>query len=244
MGMEFVRQIDQKCLGLDELWLIARRENKMKALKGTTRAKLRYFPLDLVKDSYDPLIAALKEHRAEVKILVNSAGFGKTGPFMTMDGENAGGMVDVNCRALTKITHCIIPFMTGRSYIINLASAASFLPQPNFAVYAATKAYVLSFSRGLNRELRSRGIWVSAICPGPVDTEFFTIAEEGGTPYGLKKYFLADKEKVVAQALKKSFKKKEVIIYGAAMKTLPVMVKVFPQGLMLDIYAKMLRGVE
>lgn len=244
MGQEFVKQLDKKCLGLDEFWMVARRESPMKELEQATKAKLRYFSMDLTKEDYGSLIHALEEKKPQVKILVNCAGYGKTGPFLDIEEKDNSGMIALNCMALTKVTYKVLPYMTKNSYIINLASAAAFLPQPNFAVYAATKSYVLSFSRALNREVRSKGIWVSAVCPGPVNTPFFQIAEETGSTFALKKWFMAKKEKVVAQAVKESFSKKEVITYGLSMKGLHVIGKLLPQGMILDIYGKMLRGIK
>lgn len=87
--------------------------------------------------------------------------------------EEETGMVDVNCRALTAVTRLVLPYMSENSRILQFASAAAFLPQPRFAVYAATKSFVLSYSRALAMELKSRQIYVTAVCPGPVKTEFF-----------------------------------------------------------------------
>ena len=241
MGKEFVTQIDKKCYGLDEIWLIARRKELMEELQGKTEAKLRIFPVDVSnKIMMKQFEECLAIENPNVKILVNCAGFGKTGSFQQVSKEDTLGMIDVNCIGLTSMTYSVLPYMTKHSYIINLASIAGILPQPNFAVYAASKAYVLSFSRALRREVKNRGIVVSAVCPGPVETEFFQIAEQTGKTFELKKYFYANKEKVVSQALKESFKKKEVIIYSLPMKALLALVKVFPQNVILDIYNKML----
>lgn len=244
MGQEFVRQLDKKCLGLDEFWLIARREEAMKELEGTTKAKLNYIPMDLRKDDYTPLQKELQQKKPQVKILVNCAGYGKTGPFLKILEEDNTGMIELNCAALTRVTYQVLPYMTKNSYIINMASAAAFLPQPNFAVYAATKSYVMSFSRALRREVRSRGIWVSAVCPGPVNTPFFSIAEETGSPFALKKFFMTKKEKVVAQAIRESFSKKEVITHGISMKCLHGLGKLLPQRITLDIYGRLLRNIR
>lgn len=244
MGKEFVKQLDKKCSGLDEFWLVARNEAAMRELEGSTKTRLKYIPMDLTKDDYSRLLKALKEEEPQVSILVNCAGYGKTGPFSQIEEKDNTGMVTLNCMALTKITYLVLPYMKKHSYIINLASAAAFLPQPNFAVYAATKSYVLSFSRALRREVKSRGIWVSAVCPGPVNTPFFQIAEESGSPFALKKFFMAKKEKVVAQAIRESFAKREVITYGISMKGLHLAGKVLPQGMILDLYGKLLRNIK
>ena len=241
MGKEFVTQIDQMCYGLDEIWLVARRKEAMETLQGTTEAKLRIFPVDVSnKFMMKQFEECLEIEKPNVKILVNCAGYGKTGYFDEVNKEDTLGMIDVNCIGLTSMTYSVLPYMTKHSYIINLASMAGILPQPNFAVYAASKAYVLSFSRALRREVKSRGICVSAVCPGPVETEFFQVAKQTGKTFALKKYFHANKEKVVRQALKQAFQKKEVIVYSLPMKGLWLLVKLLPQNFILDIYIKML----
>lgn len=241
MGKEFVKQIDEKCYGLDEIWMLARRMAPMEEMKGQTHTKLRIFQVDVADQvMLTQFEECLAIEKPEVRILVNCAGFGKTGTLQKISREDNLGMIDVNCRGLTALVYGVLPYMTRHSYIINLASSAAFLPQPRFAVYAATKSYVLSFSRALRREVISRGIYVSAVCPGPVRTEFFTIAEQTGENFALKKLFYVNKERVVAQALRESFQKKEVIVYSLPMKGFRALSKAVPHQLLLDLYAKMI----
>ncbi|MBR1692314.1 MAG: SDR family NAD(P)-dependent oxidoreductase [Lachnospiraceae bacterium] len=244
MGKEFVRQIDERCYGLDEIWMLARRREEMEELNGQTQAKLRIFPVDVSdKVMLGQFEECLAIEQPNVKILVNCAGYGKTGAFDHIGKEENLGMIDVNCRGLTAVTYSVLPYMTRHSYIIHLASAAAFLPQPDFAVYAATKSYVLSFSRALRREVMSRGICVSAVCPGPVKTDFFRIAEQTGETFALKKFFYAQKEKVVRQALLGAFRKKEVIVYSLPMQGFCALTKALPHRVLLDVYSKML-GID
>lgn len=147
-------------------------------------------------------------------------------------------MVQVNCTALTAVTTMVLPFMPQNSRILQFASSAAFLPQPGFAVYAASKAYVLSYSRALNRELKSRKIFVTAVCPGPVRTEFFDIAQTTGEIPLYKKLVMADPGKVVAKAIRDSIAGREVSVYGIWMKAFWVLAKVFPHSLILDIMEK------
>ena len=121
--------------------------------------------------------------------------------------------------------------------IINLASAAAFCPQAKFAVYAATKSYVLSFSRSLAAELKEKGIFVTAVCPGPVDTLFFEVS--GQLPGGLKEAVMADPVQVVKQALIDAKYKKEVSVYGTAMKGAEAATKVLPHGMILKAMSMM-----
>ena len=204
MGREFVRQISSFYRSLDEIWVIARRRERLEELRGESRVPLRIFEGNLIKKQvYRELSCALEERQPDIRMLVNAAGFGKSGSveaIASVDFRAQTDMVDLNCRALTRMTLFCLPYLGRGSRIINLASAAAFCPQPGFAVYAATKSYVLSFSRALGAELRRRGIYVTAVCPGPVDTEFFNIS--GALTNPLKKLTMAKAEDVVHRALK------------------------------------------
>ena len=147
--------------------------------------------------------------------------------------EEQAEMVDVNCRALTWISRICIPYMADNSRIINFASVAAFMPQPSFAVYAATKAYVMSFTRALNCELRKKNIYALAVCPGPADTGFFATAERiGGKQAGAyKELFMAKPEQVVKKAIHDSVMKREVSVYSIPMQALRVITKIIPRKL-------------
>ena len=169
-------------------------------------------------------------------MLVNSAGFGKSGSVEEISSEKfriQTDMVDVNCRSLTRMTLLCLPFLRAGSRIVNLASASAFCPQPYFSVYAATKSYVLSFSRSLGEELRKKGIVVTAVCPGPVDTEFFKFS---GKPQNiLKKLTMAKADRVVHQALKDCRSGKSVSVYGIPMKLTYFGIKLLPHGLLVHM---------
>ena len=149
--------------------------------------------------------------------------------------EEETGMVDVNCRALTAVTRLVLPYMSENSRILQFASAAAFLPQPRFAVYAATKSFVLSYSRALALELKSRQIYVTAACPGPLKTEFFDIAETTGEIPLYKRLVMANPKKVVKKALRDSMMGKRVSVYGPLMKVFVLLVKVFPHDFILSL---------
>ena len=157
LGREFVRLIAQKLNTIEEIWVVARRIERLKELEEEVKIPLIPFGLDLEQNDWmDSIEQALKERQPKVKMLVNCAGFGKIGDFDQIPLQQTVGMVDVNCRALTAMTYLSLPYMAENSRIIQLASAAAFLPQPQFSVYAATKSYVLSFSRALNEEVKGR----------------------------------------------------------------------------------------
>ncbi len=236
IGREFAVQIAKKYGKLDEIWLIARRKELMEELETYLRVPVRIFAMDLADDSdMHQFQEYLEDRKPDIKILVNCAGFGKIGRIDSQDVIEQANMIDVNCRALTIITGLCLPYISTHSRIINIASAAAFSPQPNFAVYAATKAYVLSYSRALNVELKDRQITVTCVCPGPVDTEFFNIAgdSEGKS---FKKNFRVPADKVVTQAIKDAALGNELSIYGVAMKMAKGATKVLPHKAIMSVF--------
>ncbi len=207
IGREFAIQTAKHYPRLDQLWVVARRKDKLSSLKediGTLAPHIEVvcLPLDLsLNTDIFKIKERLESQKPSVRLLVNCAGYGRLGPFADGDYETEIGMVDVNCRGLTAVTHLILPYMPPKSRIIQLASAAAFIPQKNFAVYAASKAYVDSFSMGLRAELKSRKITVTSVCPGPVDTDFFHVADPDDETKLYKKLARVPKEAVVAHAL-------------------------------------------
>ena len=238
MGREMAMAISRRYKVKAEFWLIARRKQRLCRLA----EKLQRFGRDsriicgdLTEDKvYEDLSSLLKKETPEVLMLVNASGFGKIGDFSHMDERDLSGMVDLNCRALTRMCRICIPYIPcGYGHIINFASAAAFCPQPWFSVYAASKSYVLSFSEALSEELSSSGITVTAVCPGPVKTEFFSIAEEKASVPLYKRLFMADPRRVVSLVLKDSLSGRRISIYGFSMKALYILSRVLPTGLIL-----------
>lgn len=235
MGREAVFQIADRFNGIDEIWLVARRKDRLEELEGRVPVTLRSFGIDVTREEeLEELAAELAERNPDVKFLINAAGFGKIGNVGEVDPGTETGMVRLNCEALCAVTHLVLPYMSKNSRIIQFASAASFLPQPKFAIYAATKAFVLSYSRALGSELKNRGIYVTAVCPGPVKTEFFDIAETTGQIPFYKRLVMADPKKVVRLALRDSVVGKPVSVYGALMKAFHVLCKVCPHQWLLN----------
>lgn len=231
IGREFSKKIAR--LHLDEIWIVARRAERLKALEDwiekKTGTSVKVFDGDLACDSvYGRMEEELRRRRPDIRILVNCAGFGKMGRFQEIEVNGQLGMIDVNCRALTRMTSLCLPYLSGGSRIINVASAAAFSPQPGFAVYAASKAYVKSFSYAIREELKERGIYVTAVCPGPVDTEFF---ERSGELPGEGKYLdRASVKEVVRKALSDSAAGRPISVYGAPMKAARIFAKVLPDA--------------
>ena len=193
MGREFVLQIPRLYKNLDELWVVARRTDRLKSLQEQVKIPVRIFDGDMQRNYiFEKIQKELERRQADVRMLVNAAGYGKIGRVASIDLNEQCGMVDLNCTALTKMTGICLPYLSKGSRIINLASAAAFCAQPGFCVYAASKAYVLRFSQGLAAELKKQGILVTAVCPGPVHTEFFDRA--GTLAVSKKEAFCAEPE--------------------------------------------------
>lgn len=237
MGMEFALQLDNVFeTSIDEIWLIARRKEQMLEVASSMEHTTRVLDMDVTKkDDMKRLKKLLSKEKPVIRMLVNCAGYGVMGEFSKLNMQEELGMIDVNCKALTQMTYLCIPFMRKNSRIIQLASSAAFMPQPGFAVYAATKAYVNSLSRALSEELRKKKIYVTSVCPGPVDTPFFNIAEKDGKILAIKKLTMVKAEQVVERAIKDSFHQKTFSVYGGYIKAFGILAKVFPHKLILTI---------
>ncbi len=185
LGSEFARQLAPHA---SRIVLVARRNDRLEELASTLRhlhppLDIRVFATDLAcHDRRSALVDWLASEQIHVDFLVNNAGLGDHGEFASGDWNRIQAMLDVNIHALTHLTHALVDRMlvNGRAAILNVSSVAGFFPIPHMAVYAATKAYVTSFSEALGIELRPRGITVTALCPGPVPTEFFETASRAG----------------------------------------------------------------
>lgn len=173
IGEEFARQLDQR--GYD-LVLVARRRDRLEALASEIGGA-EIIEADL---STPAGVAAVEERiaKGDVEVLINNAGFGTNGAFADMPLERELEEIDLNVRALTQLTHAALQHMkaTKSGTIINVASTGAFQPVPYMSTYAATKAYVLSFSEGIHEEAKTYGVTVTCLCPGPVKTEFQAVS--------------------------------------------------------------------
>jgi len=236
MGREFVIQLDS-LHNYDEIWLIARRKDRLDKLKDYVHAKIRSIPLDLTKQSsFDELEKLLKEREPKIRTLVNASGFGKFGKFTEISLSDQCNIIDLNAKALMAVTYICLPYMPKNSEIYQMCSLSSFQPVPYINVYAATKAFVLSFSRALNVELADRNIHVLAVSPGWVDTEFIGKAAENDTISYYNKLFKS--EEVVSQAIKDMTKDKDVSVCGTSIKAQVKAVKFLPHKLVMKAWCK------
>ena len=238
IGREFVRRIDAS-YELDEIWVIARRAERLDELAaaGDIRAAVKPLPLDLSdKDAITRYADKLKEENPAVELLVNAAGYGKFRAFTQLSAEDQLGMIDLNCRALTAMTYATLPYMPSGGKIIEMSSISAFQPVPYIDVYSASKAYVLSFSRALNVELKSRGIRVTAVCPFWTKTEFFDRAVSDDTVTYFARY--STPEQVVTRALHDVEKGKDVSVCGASNRLQVLACKLLPHRLVMKIWCR------
>ena len=240
MGKEFVLQLEQY-VQVDEIWVIARRKAALEALREQVHAKIRPIVMDLCDTkSYAIYASLLAIEKPDVKLLVNAAGFGKFGTYSKVAPEDDYRMIDLNCKALVAMTRMTLPYMTSGSHILQLDSLSAFQPVPYITTYGATKAFVLSYTRAMNRELKREGIRMMAMNPGWVKTEFFDHAFQtnGG---GEVRYFdrLYEARDVVATGLKDLYRtKKDVSIHGFPVRMQVRLVKLLPHSLVMDIWMR------
>lgn len=232
IGRAFARKLPDLVRGLDELWLIARNEKELRRTAKRCRIPARLIPADLLDDGDLILERLLRAEQPRVQFLVNSAGCGERGSFEGMVPSDIRRQVDLNCRALTCVTHTVLPYMPRRSHILMLASGAAFTPQPGGAVYAASKAYVLSLSAALGEELKKKAVSVTAVCPGPVDTPLLHHLYAGGKPGLLRRLSCVSPEKVARVALRDSIRGKSLSVCGFSMKATYILSRSVPQKLL------------
>ena len=240
IGLAFARELAKR--GYD-LVLVARRRDRLDALAAELTAadaavQVRVVPRDLAApDVAGEIAAELAHDDVAIDLLVNNAGFGHHGRFVTQDSRDAAGQIAVNVGALVALARAFVPGMVERRRggVINVASTAAFQPVPNMAVYGATKAFVLSFSEALHEEVRRAGVRVVALCPGATATEFFGIAGENAA-LGPKRS-VAD---VVQTGLRALDANSAVAIDGPANAIMAGSVRFAPRGVVRRIAALMM----
>lgn len=237
LGTEFALAVDKYRADIDEIWLIARREDKLLSLAKLISKKVKIVPMDITNEQkIEEYINLLKSENAEISLLVNNAGCGKLGMFEDMPYSDNILMVRLNCEALTVMTSASLPFMQKGGEIINSCSIASFVPNTRMAVYSSTKAFVLSFSRALRSELKKRGVNVLAVCPGPMDTEFLALAGiEKGTSRTFDTLPRVSPKTVAKKAIFASRKKRAVYTCLAFFKFYRFLAKILPCSLVMKL---------
>src|SRR5262245_36115987 len=234
IGHEFARQLAGRARSMI---LVARRDEKLIELADRLQREHPKLVVHIRKVDLADLgqlrafLESLDRDKLEVDLLINNAGLGDSGPFANSDPVRNKEMTLVNVTALTLLTRHLLPEIIAkhRGGILNVSSSAGFLPIPGSAVYAATKAYVTSFSEALRAELRETGVSVCAVCPGPVVTEFQQVASRENAQAELgPKVLVVPVEQVVRDALATHESGRPLVVPGFAMKLLMLVARVTP----------------
>ena len=237
MGREFVLQL-KNYVQVDEIWAIARRQEALESLSTETEVPVRPVCLDLCReDSFEALSKLLEEEKPSIRLLVNAAGFGKFGAYHKVSLTDESRMIDLNCKALVLTTRLCLPYMQRGSHILQLDSLSAFQPVPYITTYGATKAFVLSYTRAMIRELKGTGIRMMAMNPGWVKTEFFDHAMQTNT--GEVQYFniLYEATDVVATGLKDLYRtRKDYSVHGLPVRNQVRAVKLVPHSIVMKIW--------
>lgn len=238
MGKEFVLQLSDY-VKVDEIWTIARRQDALEELNNLCPIPVRAISLDLCKEeSFHAFAQMLDKTQPEIKLLVNAAGFGKFGASLKIPMEEELRMIDLNCKALVAMTRICLPYMRKGSHVLQLDSLSAFQPVPYITTYGATKAFVLSYTRALNQELKSMGIRMMAMNPGWVKTEFFNHALQTNQDCEVQ-YFnrLYEAKDVVKTGLKDLYKtKKDYSVHGLPVRNQVRLVKLLPHSLVMKVW--------
>ncbi|MES2995804.1 MAG: SDR family oxidoreductase [Verrucomicrobiota bacterium] len=246
LGEEFARQLAGRAR---HLVLVARRKEAMEFLAGRLTADFPELEVTVCNadlattEGRERLLAMLAAVEVVPDLLVNNAGLGDYGSVLSADWEKVAAMLKVNVEALTHLTHAMVPGMVaaGGGVVVNVSSLASLLPIPDFAVYAATKAYVTSFSEALRIELKRHGVQVIALCPGPVHTEFGAVArrKNGGRSVPGREWFYVPKEKVVADAIGALEGNKARLFPGWKTAAAALVISALPLGILRTVQSVM-----
>lgn len=239
LGKEFVLQIANK-EKVDEIWVIARRIDRLVALGNEVNVKIVPIEIDLSNgEQIDKYKQKLEEDQPNVKILANCAGFGKFEHYENIPLQTHLNMIDLNCKANLYMIDYTLPYMHEDSKIMNIVSCASFQPLPYINVYGATKSFMLSYSRALNRELAYRKIHVLAVCPYWVQTEFFDRAiKPEAKPVVINYGVMYQAKEVIKKAIRDLYGKKDISVYGKTNKLQWLGAKLFPHRMVMRIWEK------
>lgn len=236
IGREFVYAVDRQ-EHFDEIWVIARRLERLEELAAKCSTPVRPLAMDLADlESIEEYKALLEKEQPEIGLLINASGCGVFGPFEEKELKKLLNSATLNSLALTAMCHVSLPYMHKGSSIVNMGSNSAWQPVPYQAVYGASKSYVLSFSRAIGRELRSRGVHVMCVCPGWIKTEFQQTAQHDRYIKYVDKWYGPDE--VAAQAMKDLRKKKSVSVLGHPVRRQVRLVKLLPVELVMNIWCR------
>lgn len=234
IGEEFVKSLLSET---DQVWAVGRSENKLTSLKEKYGDKIVPVRVDLSdRDDIFSFCRKIESGKPEIKYLVNNAGVAKMKPVSDFTLEEISDMLDINDKAATLICRACIPYMVKGSYILNVASASAFQPNPYIALYSASKAYLLSLTRSLNVE--NENITCTAVCPGWVDTQMLPKQRDGKD---IRYPGMTPASKVVEVALKDCHKGKDVSVCSFYFRYMRFLSKVTPHSIAMKMWVKAIR---
>ena len=240
IGKEFFLSLNEHKENLDEIWVVARSQEKLEALRALTTLPVRIFPVDLSQpDGVKALENAFQTEEIGIEYLICASGFGRFNATIDDDREVLENMVDLNCRSIVGLTRSAFPYMKKGGTVVLIASLAALQPIPYIATYGATKAFVLSYGRALNKELRAlKGARCLCVCPYWTKTAFFDRAYAEKTI--VKNYAVMYEPTQIVQQTWKDLKKKnkDVSIYGTIANGQALLVKMLPHRLVMWIWMK------
>ena len=241
IGKEFFLSLNERKENLNEIWVIARNENKLSELQALTPTPVKVLPLDLSQnEAIQTFKQTLEMEKPCIQYLICASGFGRFSAVENDDSEVLQNMVDLNCRSIVGLTHAAIPYLTKGSLLILIASVAAFQPIPYIATYGASKAFVLSYGRALNKELAKKGARCLCVCPFWTKTAFFARAENKNENPIVKKYVaMYAPQQIVRRAWKDAKRKKrDVSICGFKAKGQVLLVKILPHRIVMNVWMK------
>lgn len=240
LGKEFVAILDSH--ELDEIWAVARNKEKLQALHKIYGDKLIAISADISDcEEIDIIARRLSEERPDVTYLINNAGTGKMGHYNEFTTKEVENMISINCNSVAILCTIVIPYMKRGGKILNISSQASFQPNPYLNLYAATKAFVTSYSRSLNCELKELGITVTAVCPGWVRTELLNKESNGRK---MKFHGIVEPEPVVRKAIQDAKRGKDMSVYSVYVKGMQLFSKIMPHKIGMNLWVKSIEKYE
>lgn len=234
IGREFVNRLADE---VDEIWAVGRNEGKLAALREEYGDKIVAVKADLSStEQILSLCGRITSASSEIKYLVNNAGIARMAPVAEFSPEEISSMLDINDKAAALICRAALPHMAEGSYILNVASASAFQPNPYIALYSASKAFLLSFTRSLNVE--NKGITCTAVCPGWVDTQMLP---RNSNVKEIRYPGMVSAAKVVDKALKDCRRGRDVSVCSFYFGYLRFLSKVMPHSLEMKLWVRMIR---
>lgn len=236
IGQKFIERINEYD-DIDVIWAVGRNSERLKSV-AEKYGKVVPVESDLAKEGIGKITEMLQNEKPDVRMLINNAGAAYMGSFEKMEADMVGGICNINCSVPAMLMHAVLPYMNSGSRIINISSASSFQPNPYLAMYSASKIFLKNLSRSLNRELKSRGITVTAVCPGWVDTGMLPREKDGKK---INYLGMIAPDVVVDKALKDSAKGKDMSVPGFFAKYFRFYSKVTPERFVMDQWTAVIR---